>query len=696
MRFMKFFNRADNQSKEAPDTLWQLDAILKTEAIIEFDSQGKIVTANSVALGLLGYSLDEVLGLSLCSLLPEAETDPEGNHDFWPEILQGEHHAGEFRLLNQEGEEIWLQGSYNPITTKEEVVERVILVATDITQKQLLQKSQNGVIQSINRSQAVIEFTPEGNILHANENFLDIMQYKLEDVQHQHHRIFVPRHVAESTDYKQFWQSLRDGEFNQGEFKRITRKGKEVWIQATYTPVLDAAGKVTKVIKFASDITEQKRKNTDFAGQIAAINRSQAIVEFDQHGIIKRANDNFLNAMGYRMEEIAEQHHRMFVDQEEKNSQSYISFWESLRKGEFFSGEFRRIDKQGKDVWIQASYNPILDDEGNVVKVVKYATDITPQKEAFKELMDALLNMSRGDLTVKLRTNLGGEFEQLAQSMNALLEELNSMVIEIRLASENVLRCSNEIAQSNMDLSQRTEAQATGLEQTTSTMDGLIQMVSQNAEQASEATQVVTNVSQQARDGQQVISDTILAMGNIQASSESIADIIAVIDEIAFQTNLLALNASVEAARAGEMGRGFAVVAAEVRNLAQRSANSAKEIKELIGKSVDAVDSGSKLVENTGITFSQLMQAVEQINEMIASIDTSSQEQAKSISEIGDSVSSIDGMVQQNVSMVEQASVASQSMKEQAENLLERVAFFKTVSEGKLMRNNNTVYLRKA
>lgn len=301
--------------------------------------------------------------------------------------------------------------------------------------------------------------------------------------------------------------------------------------------------------------------------------------------------------------------------------------------------------------------------------------------EPINDAIEVAQALADGDLTQAMNGDYDGEFLALADAMNDSIDNLSNMVDEIRDASTNVFDSAREIAEGNNELSHRTESQASSLEETASAMEQLTSTVQQNAENATEASKLSANVVTKAVNGGEVVKSAITAMSDINKSSKKIADIISVIDEIAFQTNLLALNAAVEAARAGEQGRGFAVVAAEVRNLAQRSAGAAKEIKGLINDSVDAVSQGTKLVDETGQTFEQLVSAIEEVGKMINDIDSAGREQSAGIGEVSAAVSQMDEMTQQNAALVEEAAASSKSMEEQAQLLLQQVDFFNNGEE---------------
>lgn len=654
----------------------QVAALNKVQAVIEFDLDGNIITANDNFLSTMGYTLDEIVGQHHSMFAADGYADTQEYKDFWVKLNQGDFDTGEYKRIGKNGKEVWIQASYNPILDTDGEPVGVIKFATDITEQKIQQADFQGQISAIGKSQAVIEFNLDGTILTANDNFLATVGYTLDEIVGQHHSMFAEPEYAKSSEYKAFWQALSEGQYDAGEYKRLGKHGKEIWIHASYNPILDYNGTPYKVVKYATDITADKLQQANYSGQIQAISKSQAVIEFNLDGTIINANENFLITLGYSLDEIKGKHHSMFAEPQYAQSAEYKAFWEKLGQGEYDTGEYKRIGKGGKEIWIQASYNPILDLNGKPYKVVKYATDITARIQAIAEIKNSIISLSNGDLTTRIENDLGKEFGVLGDAMNDLQDDLNVMISEIRAASDNVFDASSRLTQGSNELSKRTESQAASLEETASAMEELTSTVNQNATSAQEATKLSTNAMNKASAGGDVVNNAIDAMDAIEKSSKKISDIISVIDEIAFQTNLLALNAAVEAARAGEQGRGFAVVASEVRNLAQRSASAAKEIKGLISESVEAVNQGSKLVDNTGQTFSQLVEAVKDVVTIISDISTASTEQATGISEVSRTISQMDAMTQQNSSLVEQTTSSSQAMEEQAKGLQEQVASF--------------------
>jgi methyl-accepting chemotaxis protein len=536
-------------------------------------------------------------------------------------------------------------------------------------------------IAAINRSQAVIEFSPDGKILHANPNFLQALGYTLDEVKGKHHSLFVDPAYRNSPEYTAFWQKLGRGEFDAAQYKRIRKDGKEIWIQASYNPLLDRSGKVVGVIKFATDITAEKLRNADFEGQMAAIHKAQAVIEFNLDGTIITANDNFLKTLGYSLQEVKGQHHGMFVEPGYRQSVEYKHFWEKLGRGEFDAAQYKRIGKGGKEVWIQASYNPIMDASGKPFKVVKFASDITAMRMAVEQTRDAVTAAKNKDLSQRIpMSGKTGELELLCGGVNELLDSMAEVMSEIKTTSQEVSSAAAEISTATTDLSQRTEEQAASLEETSASMEQIAATVKKNAENAKHANDLTRGTHEVADRGGEVVAEAVSAMARIEESSRKIADIISVIDEIARQTNLLALNAAVEAARAGEAGRGFAVVASEVRSLAQRSSQAAKDIKDLITNSSTLVQDGVQLVNRTGTSLKEILESIKQVADIVADISTASNEQAGGIEQINKALTQMDEVTQQNSAMVEENAATARTLEQQAGAMDERIGAYKLSS----------------
>jgi len=385
-------------------------ALNESQAIIEFTPSGKILRANENFLKTMGFRADEVVGKHHAMFVEKTYAESPEYAAFWRELGDGAFKSAEFRRFRKDGSEIWLQASYNPVLGLGGRVIKVIKLATEITEEKRRAADYAGQVTAISQSQAVIEFTLDGTILTANKNFLSAMGYALDEIVGEHHSIFVESAYKTSAEYRAFWEKLGRGEFQAGQYPRVGKDGQQVWIEATYNPILDASGRPYKVVKFATDITQVKLSNAEFEGQINAINKSQAVIHFNLDGTIQQANANFLAAMGYTAEEVVGKHHRIFVDPEEAHSAEYARFWETLAQGTHRSGQFRRLAKDGSDVWIEASYNPILDMNGRPFKVVKYATDITEdvRQKAFFNILSLVANETDNSVII---TDADGHIE---------------------------------------------------------------------------------------------------------------------------------------------------------------------------------------------------------------------------------------------------------------------------------------------
>ncbi|UXT42898.1 PAS domain S-box protein [Agrobacterium tumefaciens] len=534
----------------------------------------------------------------------------------------------------------------------------------------------SAVLDALSRSQAIIEFDLTGKILKANDNFCKAVGYQQSEIVGRTHSMFLSPEDAASPEYKSFWAKLSRGEYDQGQYRRRARNGDEIWIEASYNPVF-RFGKPYKVVKIATDITSIKRKSAEDDGKLAALSRAQAMIEFTPDGKILSANENFLSTLGYTAEDIIGKHHSMFCEPAYAQSQDYRDFWKELGKGHFSTGQFMRLGKDGKRVFIQASYNPIIDDRGRVFKVVKFAFDVTDRMHAVEELGAALERLSQCNIRITLDKPFVGEFERLRCDFNKSIAEFQKTLENVLGQTGDLTRSSQEVSEASVNLAERSREQAVALEETSAALEEITATVRSSTENMKETRKLVQSARTSTVASTEVVERTVDAMQRIETASREISQIIGVIDEIAFQTNLLALNAGVEAARAGEAGKGFAVVAQEVRELAQRSANAAKEIKALINNSGTEVLEGVRLVGETGEALKQIDALVRHIDGNVDMIAKAADEQAVGISEINKAVNRLDRMTQENAAMSARTTVISTTLAQGADALAQLVSLFK-------------------
>ena len=370
-----------------------LHAINQSQSLVEFDLDGNVLHANDNFLRTMGYSLAELKGMHHRQFCTAEFAASGGYNALWARLKDGLSDGGEYMRLAKSGAIVWLQASYNPIAGADGQPFKVVKVASDISASKLRTADFEGRLKAVDRVQAVVEFDLGGRILHANENFLKALGYTLEEVVGQHHRMFCATEFSHTPEYQLFWERLGRGEFNAGQYRRLNKEGKDVWILASYNPIFDAAGKPWKIVKYATDITAQKAKDEDIEGKLDAIGRSQAVIEFDLRGNITAANPNLLRVMGYLEEDVVGKNHAMFCEEALVRSSQYRHFWNDLGHGKFQSGRFRRRANHGADVWILATYNPILDSSGKPCKVVKFAMDITDQVARETLIVDKVKSM---------------------------------------------------------------------------------------------------------------------------------------------------------------------------------------------------------------------------------------------------------------------------------------------------------------
>lgn len=414
---------------------------------------------------------------------------------------------------------------------------------------------------------------------------------------------------------------------------------------------------------------------------VQIVERTQAVIHFSPEGNVIAANDIFLKALGYTLDEVVGQHHRMFVQRRYRETQAYKDFWDHLRAGEFFTDEFPRVTKEDKVIWISATYAPVFDQQGNVVQITKIASEITKQREAINALSAGLRALSDGNLNCRVNVAPDDRMAEVATSFNATAENVSNLIRRVKHVAELIDGMAQRISRNSEDLSRRTETQAATLEQTAAAVDQLSANSKSGSSYADEVGTEARSMRAAAGQSSRVVEDVTAAMKRIEQSSDAISDIISVIDDIAFQTNLLALNAGVEAARAGEAGRGFAVVASEVRQLAQRSADSAREIKTLIGQSTDHVQDGAELVAKASNDFDTIFKGVEGIGERIGVVVSGLQEQTSTLLEVNSAVSQLDRVTQQNAAMVGETAALAADLLANSTSLSDAVSVFDVSAE---------------
>lgn len=560
-KVVKFASDITATKLGAIETSARMDLVSRSNAIIEFKRDTSIQLCNELALRALGYTEAELMGKKEQVLLFEEDAIGLSAQEAWESLRAGRPATGEFRRKGQGGREVWFSATMSPIMGLDGEMSKIIFIGRDVTNEKLAQLDASGKVDAIDRAQAVIEFDMTGKVLHANLNFLNLMNFQLEEVRGRHHRTFVePTHAA-SSEYQNFWERLARGDWLSGEYKRIGKNGKEVWIRATYNPIFDTRGRPVKVVKFAVDVTESKLLNAEFEAKLAAIDRSQAVIEFDLDGKVLAANRNFLAAIGYTLREIQGQHHSIFCTPDYTRSEEYRDFWLKLNEGKLVNGRFHRVGKFGRDVWIQASYNPVLDVNGKVMKIVKYAYDVSKE--------------------VQLEKGISLRAGEMGASVQRLVESITAIAANSGVAAE-----------------------------------------------------MAHETSTAAHSGFDAIQKSIAAIDAIQGSSTRVSEIVRVIGEIANQTNLLAFNAAIEAARAGQHGVGFSVVAGEVRKLAERTSQAAREIATLIEESVTHVGHGAMVSKDAARSFEGIMNAVSRTGSNVTAIAEAADEQRKMANDV--------------------------------------------------------------
>lgn len=669
------------------------------------DKKGFITYVNDKFCEVAKYTREECVGQNH-NMVRHPDMPKAVFKQVWATIGKGEMFVGNIKNRAKDGSHYWVDAYIAPILGANGKPEAYIGIRFDITELMEAKDDGEALKQAIDLSWASIEFETDGTIIGANDNFLSALGYNtVDEIIGKNHSIFCTKEYAKSDEYSKLWNDLAQGKVHSGEFKRVNRNGEVVWLNSSFTPVRDLNGKIVKVVKIAADITEERAVKLQAESVKMAVDTGSASIEFEPDGTIISANSNFVNTVGFKNEsDLVGQHHRILCDKSYADSQEYSQFWKDLANGVVQSGEFRRIGKGGNDVWIQASYVPVRNEEGNVYKVIKIATDVTDVKIPILQVKDIIGKIAQGDLTKKFDETASGYVKEMGDALNTALDNLNALLNNIQensnllgASSEQMLTKSDqmqgttqEVASAIGQMAEGTQQQAEQIDQASQLLEGVrsasmeVTDKSQDINKAAEASQGSVTV------GLETVKKVVDSMTEIRESaettsesidvlterSEEIARTLNVITDIAAQTNLLALNAAIEAARAGDAGRGFAVVAEEIRKLAEDSRKSAGDIEKVIsavgkdiasaGKAISTMDSSVKIGNEASgdaeKVFNEISVSTDQTLKLSVEVLSSAETQTQNIDDTVKNIEQIVVVSEETASGTEEIATSSKDL----------------------------------